>query len=371
MSHQQLVDYIREQISQGKSREDITRVLLENKWSEADIEESFRYATMSSLNTTPTTPPRAASLGVFKNFQQAWGLFQSRFGTISGIVLFSIVIGVSIVAVGVGILLAAGFTIGSFASATSLFGFLLQNGSLLITLVIVAVVIGFALSILSMWFQLATMFALKDAEERIGVIESYRRAWRALLSYWWILILTGLITSSGFLLFVIPGILFAVWFSFAGYILVAEKEKGLRALFKSREYVRGYWWKIGLNFIFAGLVCLLVYIGFTIILGILGTLPIPDVLLYGIDFIFRLLYPLFASAYAYVVYKNLKTIKGELVVVVSPRRKVWFALISLFPFFFLLFFIPFLMAMMRSVYYGGLNSNMLDTRVPVQNERID
>lgn len=366
MFHQQLVDYIREQVRQGRGKEEIKKVLLEQKWEEADIEESFRHATMSSLNMPPS-PPSSSSLSATKNFGQAWKLFESRLGVVIGITLLSIAIGIVLIGIGVGILLAAGLTIGSITSIALLSEIIFGSTSLLVTLIIVAFVIGLALSVLSVWSQLAAMFAFKDADQRIGVIESYRRSWRVLLSYWWIMILTGIIMTSGFLLFIIPGILFAVWFSFAGFILICEKEKGLRALFKSKEYVRGYWWNILWNFIFIGLVYLLVYIG----LWAISLLPLPEIIFAIIDFILQLFYPMLAAACTYILYKNLRTIKGEVTVAVTGRKKAWFSVIALFPWFFFLLFIPFLMKMTQSIIKSGFNSNAMYNDTSFQFEEDD
>jgi len=51
------------------------------------------------------------------------------------------------------------------------------------------------------WGQLALICAIKDSGENIGVIESYRRAWRKILSYWWVTFLTTSIVLGGSFLF--------------------------------------------------------------------------------------------------------------------------------------------------------------------------
>ena len=44
---------------------------------------------------------------------------------------------------------------------------------------------------------------------------------------------------GGFLLFFVPGIIFAIWFSFAAFILIQEDLRGVDALAKSKFYVKG------------------------------------------------------------------------------------------------------------------------------------
>ncbi len=331
MFRQQLVDYIREQVRQGKGKEEIKKSLLEQKWSEADIEESFGHATMSSLEAPPA-PPHSSLLSATKTFSQAWKLFRERLGTLAGITLVSILFVLILAAIGVGIGLAAGISLYSLPA------FALSN---LVTMSILAVLGAIIFSLLSIWSQAAVMYALKDAHEKIGVVESYRRSWSTLLSYWWVLILAGLITTGGFLLLVIPGIIFSVWFSLAGFIIINEGEKGLRALFKSREYVRGYWWKVLWNFIFIGLVYLLA----TLALELIGLLPIPDIILSILDFILQIFLPALSAAFVFSVYQNLKATKDKVTVEVSGGRKTWFTVICIVPLLLVLLFIPFITRM--------------------------
>lgn len=58
-----------------------------------------------------------------------------------------------------------------------------------------------------------------------------------------VLFLTGLITLFGFLLFIIPGLIFLVWFSFAAIIAVIEG-KGVSAIKESKALVAGRFWPV-------------------------------------------------------------------------------------------------------------------------------
>ena len=55
-------------------------------------------------------------------------------------------------------------------------------------------------------------------------------------------ILAGLAILGGFALFIIPGIIFSVWFGYATYATVAEGLEGRAALGRSRAIVRGRFW---------------------------------------------------------------------------------------------------------------------------------
>lgn len=52
------------------------------------------------------------------------------------------------------------------------------------------------------------------------------------------------LTALGFLLLVVPGLLFLVWFAFAGQVAVLEGKTLWGALRRSRELVRGRGWRV-------------------------------------------------------------------------------------------------------------------------------
>jgi len=57
-------------------------------------------------------------------------------------------------------------------------------------------------------------------------------------------LLAGLITIGGFLLVIIPGILFTVWYAFAVYEVVLEGKKGWEAFRQSHALSKGRFWPI-------------------------------------------------------------------------------------------------------------------------------
>ncbi len=58
------------------------------------------------------------------------------------------------------------------------------------------------------------------------------------------LLLLGLITGLGYLLLIIPGLIFSVWFTFVVVIMINENVWGLAALKSSRNLVKGRFWKV-------------------------------------------------------------------------------------------------------------------------------
>lgn len=104
---------------------------------------------------------------------------------------------------------------------------------------VAVVLIASASAVAFFWGQAALFHALcfKDS----GVFGAFGAAWKKTGSFLWVSLAVVFITTGGYLLFFIPGVVFSVWFAFSFFVLVKEGEKGMRALLKSREYVRGRW----------------------------------------------------------------------------------------------------------------------------------
>ncbi|MFH1790224.1 MAG: hypothetical protein ABH832_04135 [bacterium] len=60
----------------------------------------------------------------------------------------------------------------------------------------------------------------------------------------WTSAIAILIIIGGTILFIIPGIIFSIWYAFVSYEVVLENKKGMEALAKSKELVKGRWFGI-------------------------------------------------------------------------------------------------------------------------------
>lgn len=85
--------------------------------------------------------------------------------------------------------------------------------------------------------------------------------------------LVTLIVLGGTLLLIIPGIIFAIWYSFVFYTVIFENARGLNALSASKSLVMGRWWPIAWRLIIT-----------TIVFGFLNS-----TLSYALAFLIRLL----------------------------------------------------------------------------------
>ncbi len=191
------------------------------------------------LSSSPDGSPEHVVLpGIAQLFRESWDIFTSRFRTFVAIALIP----------------AASFAIlfGALAALTLWAPNALLESSVaafifLVTLAVVTV----AAVIFVLWSQVALLVAVRDHTEGIGIIEAFRRSKTKLVSYFWISLLACFVVLGGFFLFIIPGIIVAVSVTFAIYVLLTDDVRGMDALVRSREYVRGRWGSVFWRFFVA------------------------------------------------------------------------------------------------------------------------
>jgi hypothetical protein len=168
------------------------------------------------------------------------------------------------------------------------------------------IILALSAIILILWSGVALLYVVKEREAKIGLKESFTKARPKIISYLWISLLAGFITLIGFLLFIIPGIIFAVWFSLAVYILVAEDLTGMKALSRSKQLVSGFWWKVFWRFLIIGLIAIifsLIISLFEELIGIPQEISISSIIL-------SLFFTPFAATYTFLIYEDLRKIKA-------------------------------------------------------------
>ena len=168
--------------------------------------------------------------------------------------------------------------------------------------------------IASIWAHVALIYAVTHTSEGAGIKESLQKTWNKFVSYFWIAIITGIITMGGFMLFVIPGIIFMIWFGFAAIIFINEGDRGFRALMKSRECGRNYWWAVFGRLVLTGLIMLAISLLVGFLLGIVfGVLTKNAEFLAQIlqNFLTILITP-FVLLFDLKIYMHLKKFKGQI-----------------------------------------------------------
>jgi len=154
---------------------------------------------------------------------------------------------------------------------------------------------------------------LYNLKENTGIKESYKRGFKIFGPYIWVYFLLEIIIAGGFLLFIIPGILFFIWFSLAIFVLVFEERKGFNTLFRSKHLVKGKFWGVLVRFLVLGLIIGLVLSAvFALINFGIGNKQIEKQMSKVMSYLIQLFVLPFFLIYGFLIYNNLKEIKAEI-----------------------------------------------------------
>lgn len=185
-------------------------------------------------------------------------------------------------------------------------------------LVILLTIVGIAVSF---WGSVSMLYTIRDEENGTNIRDSLAKGWKKLLPYAWVLFLSIFITFGGLILFIVPGILFFVWFFMADFIVVSENVGGMSALLKSREYIRGYFWAVAGRLLFVWIIGILT---FWTPVYLFKLLHLPSYVSSIYSFISHILGGPFYLAYGFLLYRHLKSIKGGITIRSSSKNKAFF-----------------------------------------------
>lgn len=154
--------------------------------------------------------------------------------------------------------------------------------------------------------------------ENINITKLLEIAFSKIPSYFLVIILTLLAITGGFILLIIPGFIFMIWYGFATYINILEEKnnKGIKALKTSRELVKGRWgatfWRLIIPILVVYGIITIVVIGIIYMLtgGNLQSASFEQSVLINavISAATIILVPLFAT-FVIILYNNLKDTK--------------------------------------------------------------
>lgn len=100
--------------------------------------------------------------------------------------------------------------------------------------------------VLSFWNSLALIHASAAYIENKQT-DHWKQHYGAALTVFWpafvVSVIVILVIGLGTMLFVIPGIIFSIWFYFSIYDVVIQNERGIDAMKSSHNLVRGRWWE--------------------------------------------------------------------------------------------------------------------------------
>ncbi len=171
-----------------------------------------------------------------------------------------------------------------------------------------AVVTVVALSIAYCWGFGALLFSASDAS--LGFTDSLKASWGRIGPLYWLLVFVPFIAVYGaYFLLIVPGLVITVWYFIGLFVFAREDLRGLSALLKGREYVRGR------GFPVFGRVAAVYALSV-----LLGLVPFVGGLL-------NLLYMPFMMIFICLVYEDLRRVRGRFAFSAAAGSKAkWVAL---------------------------------------------
>jgi hypothetical protein len=138
---------------------------------------------------------------------------------------------------------------------------------ILVSIIAISVVSIIASIVWGLWVQVTTIIAISQvtAGKTLGVKETFSLAWPRVGKYALTTFLVGIIGLGGFLLLIIPGILFLVWYSFANFIVITEGIGAKESLKQSKLLVKGYFWQVVGRGLFFTVFLILFQVAFSLI----------------------------------------------------------------------------------------------------------
>lgn len=286
MVTQQLLDYIKAQQQNGKSKEQITQELIKGGWQAQDVEQGFVSLSTGAMPVPPTFSAKLPN--PIELFKEAWKTYKQRFWTLVGISL------VPFVFISIQMLF-----INNDPNGKTALNHLNFPGSPVVFFLIVI-----ASLIFSIWAEAALITNLNNQENQ-GFLFSFSNSKNKIWTLFVVGILTGLAVVGGIFLLIIPGIIFGLWFSQASYIVITENQGIIGSMKLSKSYVKGrlgaVFWRLLVIAIFSILVSILV----SFIVNSLALVVDNNIRSLASSLISVLWSPLVAI-YCFKLYKNLK-----------------------------------------------------------------
>lgn len=144
---------------------------------------------------------------------------------------------------------------------------LVPQDKILTDYVLIYILISIIQGIVVIWITNALILVINKlaAKKEIDTNEINRQSWRLVAPLLIVALLVTLVIFGGLLLLIIPGILFAIWFSFAQISVILDNKKGIDALSFSRSLFSNRFLPMLRRVIIGPLLLLIVY---TLILSI-------------------------------------------------------------------------------------------------------
>ncbi|MCX6795654.1 MAG: hypothetical protein NT165_02955 [Candidatus Falkowbacteria bacterium] len=238
---------------------------------------------------------------VFDLFENSWKMYWSNFKNLVTISLYGLL---AILAIFAGVALIAGLA--------TLFLMKGQDSMVLsVVIKVLIVIIALATLALAIWYstraKAATYLLIKNGFS--SVKSSWEESKGLFTPFFLLSLLVLVLVLLWSILLIIPGIIFAVFYSFAVIIFIFEGKKGMSAIKASKELVKGYWWATFGRLVFLGFALYL----FSLIVGLPGAAFQGNSVFVTswniIDSIIMFIVSPFLYVFTVLLYKNLKEVK--------------------------------------------------------------
>ncbi len=177
----------------------------------------------------------------------------------------------------------------------------------------------FSQGIITIWASNAIMIIVNEtlSRKKIDPALVNRLSWQVIIPVLLVALISTLAVLGGFLLLIIPGIIFSIWFVFAQTAVVLDNKRGVEALSYSRSLVTGRFWSMVRRIIFGPLILVFIYlVALSLLIGlgmlitgldpaVIGTdqIPVwPEIVENVINIFFLPLYIIYWT----ILYRNVK-----------------------------------------------------------------
>jgi hypothetical protein len=113
----------------------------------------------------------------------------------------------------------------------------------------------------------ALHIAVENSSKVVSLGEGFNWAKKNFLGLLWVNLLVLLVVYGGFILLIVPGVIVSILVFFSQFVYAKEGIRGLSALLRSREIVKGNWGAVFGKLFLIGLCFFVVYILLTIVIG--------------------------------------------------------------------------------------------------------
>lgn len=155
----------------------------------------------------------------------------------------------------------------------------------------------------------------------VSLKEVLKETWKNYWNYLIIGVLVSIFVSLGFVFLIIPGLILSIYLSFSLYVCADEKKKGMEAIKRSWNLVKGNWWQVFGRMLMLIILTIIIAIGINAF-GENYSGPFFDLLGSFIILLVQAFGSFFSMIYMYLIYLDLKKSKEIQTTIPSIEEKV-------------------------------------------------